>query len=38
MQLTVLIQQLYDTQFNYSEFFPGFHLHISKIVHTAYIE
>lgn len=38
MQLNVLIQQLYDTQFNYSEYFPGFHLHISKIVHTLHIQ
>jgi len=37
MQLNVLIQ-LYDIQFNYSEFFPGFNLHISKIVHTLHIQ
>jgi len=37
MQLNVLIQQLLYIQFNYSNFFLGFHLHISKIVHALHI-
>ena len=37
MQLNVLIQELYDIQFNYSKFFPGFHLHISKTAHSLHV-